>query len=102
MKSEVFEYEMGGHSHNVECRITRMVLFHISFADNECSDPGKPAHSSMDFYNFSVGAVVHYKCDSGYAISDGDATIKCVRSDEGPNWVGTVPTCLSKYNLISN
>ena len=67
------------------------------FSGNVCSNPGKPEHSSMNFHNFSVGAVVHYECDSGYAISDGDATIKCVKSDEGPDWVGTVPTCASKY-----
>ncbi len=58
-----------------------------------CGDPGTPANTFREGYEFEVNQTIFYVCAEGFVLSKGNLSRMC--QDSG-NWTGEQPVCTSK------
>ncbi|KAG9355663.1 hypothetical protein JZ751_000501 [Albula glossodonta] len=60
----------------------------------QCSSVPEPRYGKRMGNNFSVGAVIRFECDSGYAL-EGASAIECLTVPNAlAQWNSTVPSCI--------
>lgn len=63
----------------------------------DCLQPGVPSNGDAAVITTTLGSIVSYSCDSGYALCGNDSRM-CLPTGM---WSGAVPECVSEY-ITSN
>lgn len=58
-----------------------------------CGDPGTPDNGDRDLQSTTIGSMVVYMCNFGYAL-EGDSSRECQNNQQ---WSGQLPQCVGKY-----
>lgn len=83
------------------CFVLRLVFISLSFffsgeAAGLCGDPGVPVHGIRLGEEFTVGSVVRFSCEPGYALK-GSPERTCLANG---SWLGTQPECHGKEYVL--